>query len=406
MTVDDSHMVDHRIFPLTTNVIPTDRQTTNCNKNRRWTICGTAGRPSRYAFFLHIQLLYIGIYFFNRYIQLLCIRKNTPTPTGHSFIHVHHPAQPPPPQRLLLLLDVRHGLKQQDRAFLQRLYDPSPPPVENDDDDDEAPSVVWDSEAAEGQQQEEEAAAAGGGEEEHEEEPAAPLLPPFHPPKLQVVFTKCDLLPRDELARRILLTRRELEEDMGLGLGLGQQGLMALPRAAVAGLPSLMVAAARGRKGLAELQVRMYVWRLCVRACFFLFVCVWWWWWWWGNTVFFGLESLFLGGVCACLPPSHLFFAVCTRAHGTQKAELAALLPRQPPHPHAAAPAAAGAGAPRQQTSGKRPPIGRGRGGIGGSSSAGGARWQGERRRGGGRGERGGDGRGRGQQEQRQQRPR
>lgn len=92
--------------------------------------------------------------------------------------------------------------------------------------------------------------------------PTATLLPlpPFRPPKLQVVFTKCDLLPRDDLARRILLTRRELEEELGLGLldmGL-LGGRVVLPKALVAGLPSLMVAAGRGRKGLVELQVSLF----------------------------------------------------------------------------------------------------------------------------------------------------
>jgi hypothetical protein len=179
-------------------------------------------------------------------------------------------------QRLLLLLDARHGLKQQDRAFLQRLYTPPSNESPSDSAYESAAVVVWDSdpdaaaptatttttttteeeEEEEEEEEDAEGADAPGEEGEDAQEPPPPPppppmtpLPPFHPPKLQIVFTKCDLLPRDDLARRVLLVRRELEEGGVVDAELN------LPRALVAGMPSLMVAAARGRKGLTELQV-------------------------------------------------------------------------------------------------------------------------------------------------------
>lgn len=173
---------------------------------------------------------------------------------------IHQPKQT---QRLLLLVDARHGLKHQDRVFLQQLYaPPSEEEEEENGDGSAAAEVVWDSDEAAAEEEEEEeddggmagaSSSTSAHDDEEEDEPReapappSPPLPPFKPPKLQLVFTKCDLLPRDELARRILLVRRELEGDLDVDLGI--------PRSLVAGLPSLMVAAGRGRKGLAELQV-------------------------------------------------------------------------------------------------------------------------------------------------------
>ncbi|CAM9570896.1 unnamed protein product [Discosporangium mesarthrocarpum] len=96
-----------------------------------------------------------------------------------------------PLKRVMLLLDARHGLKQRDVEFLQHLYNTKTPSP----------------------------------------------LGKYQPPKVQILMTKCDLVKRIDLARRVTQLRREIDE--------------VSPRQT--GLPVLMVSALRGN-GLEELQ--------------------------------------------------------------------------------------------------------------------------------------------------------
>lgn len=77
-----------------------------------------------------------------------------------------------PLKRVCLLLDARHGIKRNDVLFLQRLY------------------------------------ARKGTEGVPKHNP----LGPYKPPKLQVIMTKCDLVQRMELVRRITQVRQHLNE--------------------------------------------------------------------------------------------------------------------------------------------------------------------------------------------------
>eukprot|EP00752_Nemacystus_decipiens_P003097 g2868.t1 len=71
-----------------------------------------------------------------------------------------------PLKRVMLLLDARHGFKKADIEFLEQLYDPKGPSP----------------------------------------------LGKYRPPKIQILLTKCDLVKRIDLARRVAFVRQQLEE--------------------------------------------------------------------------------------------------------------------------------------------------------------------------------------------------
>ncbi|CAM9639813.1 unnamed protein product [Ectocarpus sp. 4 AP-2014] len=71
-----------------------------------------------------------------------------------------------PLKRVMLLLDARHGFKKADIEFLGLLYDPKGPSP----------------------------------------------LGKYRPPKIQILLTKCDLVKRIDLARRVVFVRQQLEE--------------------------------------------------------------------------------------------------------------------------------------------------------------------------------------------------
>lgn len=79
-------------------------------------------------------------------------------------------------RRIFLLLDGRHGLKKADRDFLAALGHAVP---------------TW---------------------EEYERMAPGTALPRAAVPRVQAVLTKCDLVDREQLARRMVLTREELDE--------------------------------------------------------------------------------------------------------------------------------------------------------------------------------------------------
>ncbi|CAM9674857.1 unnamed protein product [Ascophyllum nodosum] len=96
-----------------------------------------------------------------------------------------------PLKRVMLLLDARHGFKKLDIEFLEILYDPKGPSP----------------------------------------------LGKYRPPKIQILLTKCDLVKRVDLARRVAFVRHQLDE-----VSRRQTNL-----------PTMMLSALKGR-GLVELQ--------------------------------------------------------------------------------------------------------------------------------------------------------
>lgn len=94
-------------------------------------------------------------------------------------------------------------------------------------------------ELEEGQDEERGVAASGVGGATTPTAPLAapPVLPPVHYPKLQIVLTKCDLVCREDLAKRVVLLRSELSS--------------LIPRETK--LPTLMLSASKGQ-GLTELR--------------------------------------------------------------------------------------------------------------------------------------------------------
>jgi GTP-binding protein len=105
-------------------------------------------------------------------------------------------------KRLLLLVDARHGLKQADANFLGRL--------QNERSHDEQAEEEDDGDAA--------AAGGGGGgrksvkhaqqqQRRRRSRHGGGTLPP-----IQLVLTKCDLVPQADLARRVTLVRRQLAD--------------------------------------------------------------------------------------------------------------------------------------------------------------------------------------------------
>lgn len=97
-------------------------------------------------------------------------------------------------KRLLLLVDARHGLKQADANFLARLQSETiHDPVEDEGD---AALVGGGKSAKQRQQQQRRHRRGAGG-----------TLPP-----IQIVLTKCDLVPQADLARRVTLVRRQLAD--------------------------------------------------------------------------------------------------------------------------------------------------------------------------------------------------
>jgi GTP-binding protein len=95
-------------------------------------------------------------------------------------------------KRLLLLVDARHGLKQSDVDFLMRLQTEKSPEQEQGD----AVPGVGSGKSAKLRKQRGRRRPGGGGS-----------LPP-----VQIVLTKCDLVPQADLARRVTLVRRQLAE--------------------------------------------------------------------------------------------------------------------------------------------------------------------------------------------------
>lgn len=96
-----------------------------------------------------------------------------------------------PLKRVMLLLDARHGFKKLDMEFLEQLYDPKGPSP----------------------------------------------LGKYRPPKIQILLTKCDLVKRIDLARRVVMVRQQLDE-----VSRRQTNL-----------PTMTLSALKGR-GLVELQ--------------------------------------------------------------------------------------------------------------------------------------------------------
>ncbi|CAM9167220.1 unnamed protein product [Pylaiella littoralis] len=92
-----------------------------------------------------------------------------------------------PLKRVMLLLDARHGFKKADIEFLERLYDPKGPSP----------------------------------------------LGKYRPPKIQILLTKCDLVKRIDLARRVALVRQQLEEVSRRQTNLSTMTISALKGAGV-----------------------------------------------------------------------------------------------------------------------------------------------------------------------------
>jgi GTP-binding protein len=96
-------------------------------------------------------------------------------------------------KRLLLLVDARHGLKQSDVDFLMRLQAEKSPEQE---EEYAAPGGGGGKSAKQRQKRRGRRRPGGGGS-----------LPP-----VQIVLTKCDLVPQADLARRVTLVRRQLAD--------------------------------------------------------------------------------------------------------------------------------------------------------------------------------------------------
>lgn len=136
-----------------------------------------------------------------------------------------------PLKRLILLLDARHGLKEIDRQFLKVIYDkkysviPVPDNVKVPDEEGNITALSPSMKEVVNQQDRVSKRGDIGAQV-------------ADPPKLQIVLTKCDLVERLELVRRVQLLREELHD--------------ILPKAA-GRLPVVMVSSLED-KGIRELQ--------------------------------------------------------------------------------------------------------------------------------------------------------
>ncbi|CAM9227076.1 unnamed protein product, partial [Scytosiphon promiscuus] len=101
-----------------------------------------------------------------------------------------------PLKRVMLLLDARHGFKKADIEFLELLYDPKGPSP----------------------------------------------FGKYHPPKIQILLTKCDLVKRIDLARRVVFVRHQLEEVSRRQTSLSVMTLSALKGAGVVELQKELAA--------------------------------------------------------------------------------------------------------------------------------------------------------------------
>jgi GTP-binding protein len=123
-------------------------------------------------------------------------------------------------KRVLLLLDARHGFKQTDLTCMQDLvtmnYTDPTPSEENDIEDGQ--ELVKPSKST----------------QQNSKGKKSDITW-----KLQVVLTKCDLVERSELARRVQLVREQLSDSF--------------PSLRISNMPVLMLSALEGR-GVAELH--------------------------------------------------------------------------------------------------------------------------------------------------------
>ena len=139
----------------------------------------------------------------------------------------------PLPRAVRAALDAKKGLEGDRRT-------PSLPPgvLDEDDDyddDDDQDGALSASRAARRRRQRKSRQGGSGGRREADAAAEA-----AQPPKLQVVLTKCDLVERRELARRVAVLKEELRDMDFLGSAAGR-------------LPLALVSAAEG-KGVFELQ--------------------------------------------------------------------------------------------------------------------------------------------------------
>ncbi|CAM9477924.1 unnamed protein product, partial [Sphacelaria rigidula] len=94
----------------------------------------------------------------------------------------------------MLLLDARHGFKKKDIEFLELLYDPKGPSPLGEYALHALDHNFWHLMG-------------------HPEIRALILKHgKYKPPKIQIVLTKCDLVKRLDLARRVTMVRRQLDE--------------------------------------------------------------------------------------------------------------------------------------------------------------------------------------------------
>jgi GTP-binding protein EngB required for normal cell division len=134
-----------------------------------------------------------------------------------------------PLKRMCLLLDARHGLKEIDRRFLKVIYDKKYSVIKVPDNI-KVPDEQGRISASSPSMRDVDMQRVG-----RKGDVAAQVA---DPPKLQIVLTKCDLVDRLDLVRRVEALREELNE--------------ILPPAA-GRLPVVMVSALED-KGICELQ--------------------------------------------------------------------------------------------------------------------------------------------------------
>jgi GTP-binding protein len=123
-------------------------------------------------------------------------------------------------KRILLLIDARHGMKRSDFDFLESLQTSMKRKKQQMDDDEQRQQ----------QQQQQQGLSTK----------RISSLRPSDLPPIQVVLTKCDLVPQVDLARRVLLVRQQLSDCLRRQSGA---------------LPEMLVSAEmEGRAGCIELQ--------------------------------------------------------------------------------------------------------------------------------------------------------